>query len=86
MTFCRAKSIGNVSEICQQFSGLINNTIAQLNKRFNTYNNLKTHRIAKRGLINIVGSFEKWACTRNQRPLHSGYGTNLRLNALFKII
>lgn len=61
MTFCRAKSIGNVSEICQQFSGLINNTIAQLNKRFNTYNTLKTHRIAKRGLINIVGSFEKWA-------------------------
>jgi len=61
MTFCRAKSIGNVSEICQQFSGLINNTIAQLNKRFNTYNNLKTHRIAKRGLVNVIGSFQKWA-------------------------
>ncbi|KAL4141987.1 hypothetical protein QTP88_004520 [Uroleucon formosanum] len=60
MTFCRAKSIGYVSEICQQFSGLINNTIAQLNKRFNAYNTLKTHRIAKRGLINIVASFEKW--------------------------
>lgn len=61
MTFCKAKSIGNVSEIWQQFSGLINNTVAQLNKRFNTYNTLKTHRIAKRGLINIVGTFEKWA-------------------------
>jgi len=32
MTFYRAKSIGNVSEIRQQFSGLINNTIAQLMK------------------------------------------------------
>jgi len=61
MTFCKAKSIGNVSEICQQFSGLINNTVAQLNKRFYTYNTLKTHKLAKRGLINIIGTFEKWA-------------------------
>ena len=61
MTFCKAKSIGNVSEICRQFSGLINNTITQLNKRFNTYNTLKTYRITKKDLINVVDTYEKWA-------------------------
>lgn len=59
--FCTVKSIENVTEICQQFSGLINNTISQLKKRFNTYNALKTHKINKRGLINVVGTFGKWA-------------------------
>lgn len=59
--FCTAKAIENVTEICQQFSGLINNTMLQLKKRFNTYNALKTHKINKRGLINVVGTFGKWA-------------------------
>lgn len=59
--FCMIKSIGNISDICHSFNGLLNITILQLKKSFNTYNALKTHKINKRGLINIVGNFEKWA-------------------------
>ena len=59
--FCTAKSIGNVSEICKEFEPVINATIIQLTKRFNNFKALKSHKIIKRGLINAVGIFDRWA-------------------------
>lgn len=59
--FCTAKSIGNVSEIFTEFEPVINATIIQLTKRFNNFKALKSHKIIKRGLINAVGIFDRWA-------------------------
>lgn len=58
--FCKAKSVENVTEIFQQFCGLINNTMLQLNKRFAIYNAFKSHTYKKKWSNKLGRNFLKW--------------------------